>query len=254
MWSSGEISYTTKSFATWLLLACVVFISVVPSAADSTGTSPFGLPRGGASKRVAGSGKEAFRLLATLFEEKFGDTSTEKLAKTLDRLASSQSAFKGLDGAAFEAYQRTHSSDDIDTAVAGRAQRSAARIAATAEALLACELVEAVENPNILEDDTLQGREVLLNITANDDTVKLGDSNLAILLLYEENYNGGAGLDHGTINSLTDGDDRNGPNKNKGRILVVLGDSLADDLVDTIAILDQKAAAGLAYPDPMPAC
>jgi hypothetical protein len=216
----------------------------------STASNPFGVTRGGVSMKTKRSDNEVFELLASVFQDQFEETSNEKLAKALVRLASAQQAFKGLDGAAHEAYQRTHSGDDIDTAVAGRAQRSAARIGATAEALLACELVEIVQHPHLLQNDTLAGRQVLLNITSTDDTVTLGDSNLSVLVLYEEAYDGGAGLEHGTINSLADMDSRRGKRKPRGRILIALGDALSEDLVQTIMILNQapqrvKLSSGL---------
>ena len=216
----------------------------------STASAPFGIARGGASKRTHRSENEAFKLLASVLQDKFEDTSNEKIVKTLGRLASAQQAFKGLDGAAHEAYQRTHSGDDIDTAVTGRAQRSAARIAATAEALLACELVEIVQHPHLLQNDTLANRQVVLNISATNGTVTLGDSNLSVLVLYEEAYNGGAGLEHGTIDSLANTDPRQRKRRPRGRLIVVLGDALSENLIETMLILNQapkrvKLSSGL---------
>ena len=199
--------------------------------------------RGGAVKNKQSG--DAFGLLAKALESRFdGEIGNEKVKKTLVKLASAQQTFKGLDGAAHEAYQRTHSGVDVDASVSGRAQRSAARVAATAEALLACELVEMTENPTLVERDSLVGREVILNITRNDRTIPLGESSLSVLVLYEESYDRGAGLDHGTINSLTEprGGGRKGrlPRKPKGRLIVVLGESISKDLSKTMKFLDHK--------------
>ena len=103
-----------------------------------------------------------YRLLAAVIqknEEIAQDSSGERptileLTKSISKLASNQQTFKGLDGVAHEAYQRTHSGDDVtDTSVSGRAQRSAARLAAVTEALYACELVELAEHPELLSPD-----------------------------------------------------------------------------------------------------
>jgi hypothetical protein len=219
-------------FSMWLLLS-LLLISVSPSASRE-----FGVSRGGASKQVGSN--EAFGLLARALESKFDDIGSEKLEKSLVKLASAQQTFKGLDGAAHEAYQRTHSGVDVDTAVSGRAQRSAARVAATAEALLACELIEIVENPQLVEEDVLVGRQVIANITIEDKTVPLGESSLAVLVLYEEAYDRGSGLDHGTISSWTESDRRKGRAKPKGRLIVVLGETISRDMSKTMKLLDQK--------------
>jgi hypothetical protein len=36
-----------------------------------------------------------------------------------------------------------------------------------------------------------------------DHVIKLGDSNLAMLIMYEEPYDGEAGLEHGSVTALT---------------------------------------------------
>jgi hypothetical protein len=212
----------------------------------------FGVPRGGASSSSTTriNKNQAFDLLARVVQGEFEDCGKDKITKALLRLASSQQTLKNIDGMAHEAYQRTHS-DDIDTSVAGRAQRSAARIAATAEALLACELVELIQMPQLLQNgnDTFAEKQVLLNITEN--TVMLGKaSHLKVLVLFEPSYDRGAGLDHGSIASLAkDGSSpfRGSP---RGRLLVVLGDSVSENLMGTLEILKQppkriKLSAGL---------
>ena len=246
MWAPEGL-YNMRGFTLWLILGFgITYKKVVCSQASS----PFGITRGGGSVKIKSFDNDGFDLLATFVQERFQDSSHEKICKTLVRLGSAQQTFKGLDGAAHEAYQRTHSVDDIDTAVAGRAQRSAARIAATAEALLACELIELVREPNLLQNDTLVGRRVVLNISATDGNVTLADSNLSVLVLYEESYDRGAGLEHGTIDSLAVKDSYRRGRKPRGRLIVVLGDDLSEDLVETITILNQapqrvKLSSGL---------
>jgi len=196
---------------------------------------PFAIRAGAVS--TSENADSCYEALAEFVMEKFPDASMEKLVDTLERMGAAQKTFKGLDGAAHEAYQRTHSSESIDTSVSGRAQRSAARVAATAEGLLACELVEMVEFPEFVSDDTLQERKVLLNYTISNSPLSLGKSKLSVVVLYEPEYRGGAGLDHGTIVSLTEDMRRGRP---RGRILVIIADSLSDDLVGVMSILSQK--------------
>lgn len=179
----------------------------------------------------------AYPYLAELVSDNFPEATIEKLTRTMERMAAAQQTFKGLDGAAHEAYQRTRTSDDIDSSVSGRAQRSAARLAATAEGLLACELVEMAEDPEIFDEQALAGRKILLNLTAADSSIQLGESRLAVLLLHEPSYDRGAGLDHGTIVSFGAGRRDRQP---KGRLLVILADTMSGDLVDVLTTLNQK--------------
>lgn len=222
---------TTFSFLyTWLFL--LNFIQ--RSYARRTPNSLFGITK----IRGGDEFQEAFGLLARVVEDDFGDSTHAKITKGLLRLSSSQQAFKGLDGMAHEAYQRTHSGDDIDTSVAGRAQRSAARIAAAAEAMLACELVEIIQQPHLIQNDTLSNRQVLLNYTGSN--VTLAKSKFSVLILYEDSYDRGAGLDHGSINSLTEKKTQSSQRTSKGRLLVVLGDAISENLTETLKILRQS--------------
>lgn len=220
-----------------LLLLC--FLLIQSSSAGGTRPAPFGIPRGGASSKSKSTEDGVYDLVARVFQDKFDDVSErDQLTKALKRLASSQQTFKGLDGAAHEAYQRTHTGYDIDTSVAGRAQRSAARMAATTEAMLACELIELVQHPELVNNETFVSRRVLLNSTiSTNETVTLENTNLSVLVLYEESYTGGAGLEHGSIDDLTD--DRR-PRRPKGRLLIILSDSMTNDLVQTLQILDKS--------------
>jgi len=171
-----------------------------------------------------------YQLLAKIVQEKLSNVATSeeeipsilKLTKTLSKLASNQQTFKSLDGAAHEAYQRTHYGDDVaDTNISGRAQRSAARLAAVAQALYACELIEMVENPMFLRDDEMfQQKEVILNVTIGRETDEndRGDTDedilfLSVLVIYEPFYDGGIGLNHGNILSLAGKKINNSKNK-----------------------------------------
>jgi len=223
---------------------------------------------------TSSSGKRdvPYQQLARIVHKKLDDDdddddpapSISKLAKTLSTLASNQQTFKGLDGAAHEAYQRTHSGDDVhDVSVSGRAQRSAARLAAVAEALYACELVEVAEQPELCwkesgSNEMLRQKEVILNTTlGGTHTKKSGkysgeennDLSLSVLVVYEPYYNGGIGLEHGSIQSLIRSPTK--PSKSgRGRLLVVLGDHSSLTVAQKIQILDEtpkkiKLSSGL---------
>lgn len=197
------------------------------------------IPRGGAVSTTSETSHDpAFESLADFVIDRFPEVTIEKLTKTLSRMATAQQTFKGLDGAAHEAYQRTRGGDDIDTSVSGRAQRSASRLAATAEALLGCELVEMVESPQTVSEDSLSGRTIVLNQTAAESKLILGKTcKLSILILHEAEYDGGAGLEHGNILDLAR---ESRPGISKGRLLVVLGGTISDDMVKVLSILNQK--------------
>lgn len=186
-----------------------------------------------------------------------------ELTKTLSNLASHQQTFKGLDGVAHEAYQRTHSSDDVaDTSVSGRAQRSASRLAAVAEALYACELVEVAEHPELSlsdgsdsdanSDGIFHKREIILNVTlaGAESGVKEAttDLSLSVLVIYEPLYSGGVGLEHGNLLSLTESpsnSEKSGERERGtiqkckgGRLLVVLGHKSSLRTTKRVEILD----------------
>ena len=162
------------------------------------------------------------------------------IASALRSLSTTQSALKKIDGAAHEAYQRTHRSstsldneddenddyhDDDDgennnrnsakgssttiggLKVAGRMSRNAARVGCVANALFTAELCEFGsvldynDSSNNNDDDgtlaSWTGREVILNTTIHTD-----DLNISVLLLYERGYDGGAGVNHGSVDDL----------------------------------------------------
>lgn len=199
--------------------------------------------RGGAASKPKPPGeKEAYTLLARAIQQQLKSDDGElpdisKVVKAFKSLSSAQQAFKGLDGAAHEAYQRTHTNDDVDISVSGRALRSAARAGATADGLGACELCELIEYPDRLElqspNGTLGGREVLLNMT---DVFTSRHMNVSVLVLFESSYRGGAGIHHGGIDEASGGK-RGG---SKGRLLIVIGDNVVGHLGKTFRVLGHE--------------
>ena len=193
--------------------------------------------RGGAlQKTTSGSSTaEAYQLLASAVQSRFQSEEEEELpdtdaiVKAFQSLAAAQKTFKGLDGAAHEAYQRTHKSqqhlDASDTSVSGRARRSAARLGATADGLAACELCDMATNGY-----TTQRHQVLLNTTIDSNGIPL-----RVLVLYEEKYNGGTGVDHGGLNEDTVPLNR----RAQGRITVVVVTAKAMSLQKCIRLLDK---------------
>jgi hypothetical protein len=156
-----------------------------------------------------------------------------KLVKALKSLSATQKSFKLLDGAAHEAYQRTHhqKKDDNNNEknildVQGRAQRSAARLAATALSLGACELIELLIDPTVSNNHqstngTLVNRQVLLNTTITG-ALGIPDGDVRLLVLYEADYTGPAGERHGTPIDASDPAARHA----RGRLLVVIADTV----------------------------
>ncbi|KAG7370067.1 lipase class 3 [Nitzschia inconspicua] len=210
-------------------------------------------PRGGATSSKSDT---SYQLLAKFLQDKFprerdSPVSQVEMTNALMTLSLSQQTFKSLDGVAHEAYQRTHTTDDLgDTLVSGRAQRSASRLASVAEAFHACELIEVVHSPFLLSNEMLAQKDVVLNMTASEDsnrkkfilnnTVTLAGRPMPILVLYEPSYNGGAGLDHSTMISLTSSQAPQYVSSVKGRLLIVLGDPYNEDWLNTLRILDEK--------------
>lgn len=174
-----------------------------------------------------------------------------KIVKAFASLASAQKTFKGLDGAAYEAYHRTHSENDdvVDASVTGRAQRSAERAGATADGLGAAELCELLECPDKVigvhdsSNGTLVGRDILMNIT--NCVVLEDDLKFSILVLYEASYTGGSGVNYGGI--IEDGKDGDGKQSlsangaTKGRLLIIISDNLNGKLDPTLRVINKPA-------------
>ncbi|KAL7547879.1 hypothetical protein ACHAWF_011144 [Thalassiosira exigua] len=174
--------------------------------------------------------------------------------------------------------------------VAGRMSRNADRVGCIADALFAAELCELIklapplgrgdegnknedsapedfdENHIIYgEEGTLAswtGRKVVLNTTIHTEGASQ-DLAISVLVIYEQHYNGGAGIDHGGVDDLLslakeeikeDDDDASQSNSTddsqttqppRGRYLVVLSDhcsgqqpSSSSDLPSIISVLD----------------
>jgi hypothetical protein len=131
---------------------------------------PFGIITTWGSASTGIKSSKAFEVMAEFVQDNTLEEMCmkEKIAKTMAQSASSKRAFKGVNRAAHEAYQWTHAGDGIDTLVSGRAQRSAScwlLLTAATEALLACKLVELVEQLELVEDNkTLTNRQVLMHL------------------------------------------------------------------------------------------
>lgn len=203
-------------------------------------SAPIVSTRGGSTKSVKQS---SYSILAKAIRNMFDDLpDLERLEETLLTLSSAQQTLKTLDGAAHEAYQRTHRNSRDISGATGRAKRSAARAGSTADALLAAELCELLENQDIFEQEmadtnnvngTMAGREFVVHWT----NLKLDrHSTMSCLVLHESAYSGGAGLDHGGIDDLVN----SGGSKNRGRLLIIVSDSATADLTQTLAILNTE--------------
>jgi hypothetical protein len=218
-----------------------------PSAYSSHPFLAQGNWRGGAaSPRVTTKAEtettDAYKLLAKAVRARLKSEGEapelSQITKAFKSLSSAQKTFKGLDGAAHEAYQRTHTSDEVDISVSGRARRSAARAGAAADGLGACELCELGEFPERFSNlnatnGTLANRQVLLNVT---EEAAGGAMGIRILVLYEPLYQGGSGVDHGGLI-----DDTVPPSKRaKGRLLVILSEAELPQLQRTFKVLDRN--------------
>jgi hypothetical protein len=189
---------------------------------------------------------DAYTMLAKAVRSRFrsddcdDEPDVPTLVKAFRLLSSSHKAFKGLDGAAHEAYQRTHATDEVDLTVSGRAKRSAARTAAVAQGLGACELCELIEYPERFDFSSISGtlgeRQVLLNLT---DVCYLRNSKVDALVMYEPSYQGGAGIRHGGIQDLTE-DPTQQQQRVAGRILIVIGNGLCHDLNQMLKLLEER--------------
>lgn len=219
------------------------------------------------------------------------------ISSALRSLSTTQSALKKIDGTAHEMYQRTHKSstsldedsdDDEEEGevdgkvgglkVKGRMSRNAARVGCLADALFAAELCELInmappasddeanedDTSNKDDDDALYGddstlaewtgRKVVLNTTIHSD-----DLSISVLVIYESDYNGGAGIRHGGVDDLLsyakeeieeeeeEDDNSTDTKKERGRYLVILSDhdkssgtTSSSDLPSIISTLDKS--------------
>lgn len=193
--------------------------------------------------------RDSYALLARAIQPRLQDADNEdpeeisRIVKALKSLSASQKTFKGLDGAAHEMYQRTHTVDTVELTVKGRATRSAARVGATATALGACELCELVLHPetivgeaSFVENGTLVGRDMLVNST---EYARLGHFPLRCLVLYDPSYRGPCGKDYGTIADANENDGTRKKQKQvEGQLLIALGEHV--ELADMFALLETQ--------------
>ena len=215
-----------------LLCRKVENLNTVQRSWSTTLASTFLLPRGGATSSYTSNRDESYFLLARAIQDSILEEGPPpeipKLVKALKALSGIQKTFKGLDGAAHEAYQRTHHDSNNILDVKGRAQRSAARLAATAESLGACELLELTMDPTVSNNHhgangTLVNRHVLLNTTIPEALGTGSGGELKMLVLYESAHG------ESTDTATTD---------RKGRLVVVLTDSV--DIGDSLKLLDDQ--------------
>ena len=184
-----------------------------------------------------------------------------KVASSLHTMSNAQGALKTLDGAAHEMYQRSQKKQRSkflvlsreDSKVTGRTARSAVRTGCVADAFFACELCELIEYPELTTiehalsyNGTLYGKQVLLNTSLPMETNGLNNGissestvnyypEINLIALYDPNYIGGAGISHGGIDQLIASDrDENITSIQRGRILVLLSDSLSNNLEATL--------------------
>ena len=226
------------------------------------------------------SRSDAYDMLAVSIRRNgLSEYDVKTISSALKGLSTTQAALKRIDGTAHEMYQRTHKSsttldgddDDEDSSgkigglkVKGRMSRNAARVGCVADALFAAELCEFATSPSSEnEDGTLADwteRKIVFNATIYpDESTQDEQSNVAlsVLVIYEPNYNGGAGVRHGGIEDLLSfaqeevDDDSDSAESNpsiqstssqRGRFIIILSDhdasSSKNDLPYIISTLD----------------
>ena len=201
--------------------------------------------------------------------------SLQSLIKDLQTLSKSQSTFKNIDGASHEFYQRSHHHDDEEssdnksnnssrknssiTGITGRAERTANRIGACADALFGCELLDEAfllqqqqqkqqqqQHNDSNVNDVNEQRKVIFNSTTA--TLNEGDDNtipLRVIVMYEESYNGGAGIQHGGINGLLSQEQQeqqqaqnNNNHHRRGRYFIIIQDIYENNLQSSMTYLD----------------
>jgi hypothetical protein len=236
--------------ATEILLTAILLPSTI-AASSSVLISPtlstsYHL-RGGATRSSQKSKKkQVFRPLAQALLPLLEDSAADVVAvqDALQSLSKSQQSFKALDGLAHEAYQRTHSNtEEISLHVSGRALRTVARTQAVALALEACEVVEILRKDSSDYHESLAGRQVLHNATF---TVRHGKTKqkqhkrtFRVLVLYEDAYHGGAGVEHG-CQLFSEAPTR----PSRGRLVLVLdGDGSDEDEEEDSSLLSSATLA-----------
>lgn len=227
----------------------------IPPAAGGTSWLDRSLScRGGAAQNKKTEPKAsvfhplAQALLPYLSQDLDATLTTDDVTSALQALASSQQTFKGLDGMAHEAYQRTHTGEDISLHVSGRALRTVARTTAVALGLGACELCELVSVNEENNDDeallqryrngTLADKQVLLRETITGRYHKKTSLNVTLLVLHQPDYRGGAGVEHGNLFGER-------PSRIcRGRLLIVLGtaDTSIPDMLQVLGLPAQLVA------------
>ena len=179
--------------------------------------------------------------LASYLSKSLPNHTPEKIQSTLATLSKAQSTFKTIDGASHEFYQRSHSNTIKGSS--GRVDRSAGRVGCCADSLFGCELldyVDAYSQQSSQQSETTQeneedgtlglNRKILLNTTIHDPLP------IQIVVIYEDDYRGGAGMNHGGIDGLTPAPSSS--QRIRGRYIIILKDLFENDLEKTLGCLD----------------
>lgn len=203
-----------------------------------------------AKKKLASSpysslSKYLHQSFKSIDSQKPSETPTiEAIRDALQALSNAQSTFKSIDGASHEFYQRSHNVNTIKGST-GRVERSAGRVGCCADALFGCELIDFMDsrtNNTVGYDGEDQTNENEGTLSMNHREIILDtrvDSPIPtrILVIYEKDYNGGAGMSHGGIDAISE--NQNSGRIKRGRILVVLRDEYDTNLDKTLQCIDK---------------
>jgi len=216
--------------------------------------------------KKSSSSLSPYKTLAKYLSKSIPQHSVPSIQSALEYLSKSQSTLKSIDGASHEFYQLSHKNTIEGSA--GRVERSAGRVGCCADSLLGCELLDWLDRMCVSGGDNVdvvsdydgdsskdQGQEQEQGQEEDDDTLDINARKvvlnttiteplpLRVVVLYESNYNGGAGMSHGGIDGLTAKDTKHDkpPTKTttpRGRYLILIKDELQHDLERTLDILD----------------
>ncbi len=180
------------------------------------------------------------------------DYSIPQIQSALSALSKSQSTLKSIDGASHEFYQRSHS--NTLNGSSGRVERSAGRVGCCADSLFGCELLDWMDSSYLVgvdnSEDQFVTEEIDDQLGLDNGTLDLHDRQIVlnttidepipikIVVLYEDDYAGGAGMNHGGIDGLAS---PLSSREKRGRYLILLKDAYENDLEKTLECLDSKS-------------
>ncbi len=251
-----------------LILSLLLLLVLVPESISRSSSSSRSSPYKGLANYLSTYSSSDTGVDGDLDFSTYPITGPSSIVSTLTDLSKAQSTLKAMDGASHELYQRSHSTSSVDehSQSSGRAERSAHRVGCTADALMGCELLDFLDedikkqkeqgdksetnNEHEIEEDdddeegtlTMNNRRIVFRTflpgTKEDDL----NIPMHVVILYEDNYNGGGGMHHGGIDGLTSSDTSNAQGKPRGRFLVLLRDECSGSLSETLHCLDTKPA------------